>query len=428
LPGRRIYYGWWLLASSVVIIYLFGTALFGFPAYYPSFIATFGWNRAQILFGNTIVQLSFGLMGLVWGAVADKRGVRLVLTVGTACVALAYLLFRQLTALWQLYATAVIFGAGLSAMGYLSHQILQSHWFVRRRGLAIGIVNSASALGGAAAPVLNTSLILRFGWRRAMGLFDLVLWTVPFLLILFVIKERPEQLGLYTNGTANKGTAAVLHDKEAVLLVTAKGLSEIFRAPVFWTVIIAVFFAAGTIGTTLHILILYLRDSGFSPKTAASILSLGFAISFLGRLGFGTLSDRFSARRVGIVSFALLGVSSLLLFFVHWPGMLIAFALIHGLGHGAIVSFFPLMLAEAFGTEKHIGRLLAIGHLAYSGGLGTIPVISGYAFDTTGSFAIGFILNSIMAWLGALALASIGSYWRPARIVKGSAMSSPSKL
>lgn len=177
---RRLYYGWWILASSIVIMYLAGTVLFGFSAYYPSFIATFGWKRAQVLFGNTILQWAFGLMGLVWGTVADKRGVRPVLAIGTGCVAVACLLFGRITALWELYAIDLLFGAGLSGMGYLSNQILLSRWFLSRRGLAIGALNSAGAIGGAVAPVLHTFLIVHLGWRSAMSLLDVFLWLLPF--------------------------------------------------------------------------------------------------------------------------------------------------------------------------------------------------------------------------------------------------------
>ena len=70
------------------------------------------------------------------------------------------------------------------------------------------------------------------------------------------------------------------------------------------------------------------------------------------------------------------------------------------------------MLAEVFGTKRHLGRLLAIGHLAYSTGLGTIPVIAGYAFDKSGSFGMGFVFNSVMTWLAAGALLWVGSYGR----------------
>jgi hypothetical protein len=74
-----------------------------------------------------------------------------------------------------------------------------------------------------------------------------------------------------------------------------------------------------------------------------------------------------------------------------------------------VVSFFPLILVEIFGTEKHIGRLLAIGHLAYSGGLGTMPIVAAYAFDRAGSFIAGFIVNSVMTWLAVFALTRIGT-------------------
>jgi MFS family permease len=391
---HRIYYGWWILASSIVIVYLFGTVLFGFPAFYPSFITSFGWSRSQLLFGNTVLQWVFGVSGLVWGVIAEKRGTRLVLSIGSGFVAAACLLFGRMQVLWQLYAICFMLGAGLSAMGYLTNQMLQARWFAHRRGLAIGLVNSAGGLSGSAAPVLLTFLIGRFGSRNAMGIMDAFLWSIPFLLIFFVIRERPEDIGLDRRDAR----------AESKFSAESVNFREVALSPVLWIVVGSVFFAAGTVGTTLHLLILHLRDSGFSQQAAAAILSLEFAFSFVGRLGFGMLADRFSAQKAGIVSVALLATSSLLLFAVRVPGMLVGFALFQGLGHGALVSFFPLVLAEIFGTEKHLGRLLAIGHLAYSGGLGTMPIISAYAFDRTGSFTIGFAVNSIMTWLAVFAL------------------------
>ena len=392
---RRIYYGWWILASSVVIVYLFGTVLFGFPVYYPALISSFGWSRAQLLFGNTALQWAFGLSGLVWGILAERRGIRFVLSIGSGFVAAACLLFGRMQALWQLYAICFVLGAGLSAMGYLTNQMLQARWFARRRGLAMGLVNSAGGLSGAAAPLLLTFLINRFGWRTAMNVSDVFLWTIPFVLILFIIRERPED-------------GAVSHGQSKVASEPA-GFKEVILSPVLWVVIGCVFFAAGTVGTTLHLLMLHLRDSGFSQQAAAAVVSLELAFSFAGRLGFGILADRFSAHKVGIGCFALLAASSLLLFAIRLPGMAVAFAFLQGLGHGALVSFFPLILAEVFGIEKNLARVLPIGHLAYSSGLGTIPILSAYMFDRTGSFAIGFMVNSVLIWLAVFALAGLSS-------------------
>jgi MFS family permease len=242
-----------------------------------------------------------------------------------------------------------------------------------------------------------------------MDITDAFLWTIPFLLIFFVIRERPDDIGHIRDELASGITRAASR-AELKFPVESANFREIVLSPVLWIVVGSVFFAAGTVGTTIHLLILHLRDSGFSQQTAAAILSLEFAFSFVGRLGFGILADRFSAHKAGIVSFALLGTSSLLLFAMHVPGMPVAFAFLQGLGHGALVSFFPLILTEVFGTEKHLGRLLAIGHLAYSGGLGTMPIVAAYAFDRTGSFTIGFTLNSIMTWLAVFALLGIGTH------------------
>ena len=396
---RRIYYGWWILASSIVIVYLFGTVLFGFPAYYPSLITTFGWSRGQLLFGNTVLQWTFGLSGLVWGILAERRGIRFVLSIGSGFVAAACLLFGRMQALWQLYAICFVLGAGLSAMGYLTNQMLQARWFASRRGLALGLVNSAGGLSGSAAPVLLTFLISRFGWRAAVSVTDVFLWTIPFLLIVFVIRERPEE--------------TISDHKQLKVSSAPAGLKEVLLSPVLWILIGSVFFAAGTVGTTLHLLMLHLRDSGFSSQAAAGVISLELAFSFAGRLGFGILADRFSAHKVGIGTFVLLGASSLLLFVISLPGMAVAFAFLQGLGHGALVSFFPLILAEIFGIEKNFGRVLPIGHLAYSSGLGTMPIISAYAFDRTGSFTIGFTVNSVMTWLAVFGLVGLLSREAP---------------
>jgi MFS family permease len=228
-----------------------------------------------------------------------------------------------------------------------------------------------------------------------MNITDVFLWTIPFLLIFFVIRERPEDIGLQ---------AAEIRSPESGAPAPAANFVQTARSPALWIVIGSVFFAAGTIGSTLHLLILHLRNSGFSQPGAAAMLSLEFAFSFVGRLGFGVLADRFSARKVGIFSFAVLAASSFLLFAVSVPGVAVAFAVFQGIGHGAVVSFFPLILAEIFGIEKHIGRLLAIGHLAYSGGLGTMPIVAAYAFDHTGSFTAGFIVNSVMTCLAVFSL------------------------
>src|SRR2546426_4367708 len=239
---RRIYYGWWILASSSVIVYLFGTVLFGFPAYYPSLITTFGWSRAQLLFGNTVLQWAFGLSGLVWGLLAERRGIRFVLSIGSGFVAAACLLFGRMQALWQLYAICLVLGAGLSAMGYLTNQMLQTRWFARRRGLALGLVNSAGGLSGSAAPVLLTFLISRFGWRAAVSITDVFLWTIPFFLIFFVIRERPEETGIDRDETGLVGTHSARRAKSE-LRTPAANFGEIVFSPFLWIVAGSVFFA-----------------------------------------------------------------------------------------------------------------------------------------------------------------------------------------
>jgi MFS family permease len=407
-----IYYGWWILASSIVIISLQGMAVFGFPVFYSSLIDTFGWGRTEIILGSTIFRWVFGAMSLLSGVIIDKRGVRVVLLSGSILVATAYLLFTRMTALWQLYAIAIIFGVGLAGMAYMPNQYLQSRWFSRRRGLAIGIVNAASALGGVVAPILISFLMLRMGWRGAMGIIDILIWTLPLMLIIFVIKEKPEDIGLNPDGSASAITVKKEGQSSLSGSASAEGFREIFTKPVFWILMGSLFFAGGTVGTTLDLLILYLRDTGFSGHVAASVLSLELWFSFLGRLVFGGLSDRYSVRKMGVMTFVLLGIAPVMLFAINVPGVVIAFAVLHGLGHGGVISFKPLILAEAFGAEKNLGRLFAIGQLAYLAGVGCLPVIISFVFDRTGSYSLGFSVNIVMTLFAAAAIMWARRYLR----------------
>src|SRR5207237_7392439 len=118
---------------------------------------------------------------------------------------------------------------------------------------------SAAGLSGSAAPVALTFLISSFGWRAAMNITDVFLWTIPFLLIFFVIRERPEDAGPGRDE---------IRRAESGIRAPGANFREIVLSPVLWIVIGSVFFAAGTVGTTLHLLILHLMVSGFSQSDA----------------------------------------------------------------------------------------------------------------------------------------------------------------
>jgi len=82
--------------------------------------------------------------------------------------------------------------------------------------------------------------------------------------------------------------------------------------------------------------------------------------------------------------------------------VVIAFAIIHGFAHGVVVSFNPLVMTAAFDDKKYVGRLIAIGLLIFTAGMGTMPVVTSYAFDTTGSYNPGFALNCVLVLSAAI--------------------------
>ena len=148
---RSVYYGWWLLAGSLVAMALgSGVSFWAFGLYVEPFEEEFGWSRGEISLAFSIVLLGGALSGPLVGRWIDVRGPREVIVVGASLTALTYLLLATTSELWQWYAYSAINGVFRQMMFFMPFQALISRWFVQRRGLALSILGTGFSLGGVA--------------------------------------------------------------------------------------------------------------------------------------------------------------------------------------------------------------------------------------------------------------------------------------
>ena len=158
-------------------------------------------DRATLAVANPLIRQDLGLtiadMGLLlsaflWayafsqlpaGALADRLGPRLTLTLGLTCWSLGQMLGGAVTSFWQFIGARIVLGAG-EAPHFPTCARVSRDWFnIRQRGTATGIWNCASSLGSFVALPLLTFLMLSFGWRAmfvAMGGMGLVLAAVIY--------------------------------------------------------------------------------------------------------------------------------------------------------------------------------------------------------------------------------------------------------
>jgi MFS family permease len=163
------FYGWVIVAVAFVTMALGVNARTAFSLLFPPILDEFGWER-----GVTAGAFSFGfvasaLFGPLLGRLMDRRGPRLVVLMGVGLVAAGLALAPLGHRPWHLYATlGVMVGGGSVCLGYTGHALFLPNWFVRRRGLAMGLAFSGVGVGSILILPWMQGLIVRAGWRAGM--------------------------------------------------------------------------------------------------------------------------------------------------------------------------------------------------------------------------------------------------------------------
>src|SRR5262249_926657 len=207
---RRIFYGWYVLAASVVIeLFGLGFGVFAITTVYPYIIDAFpDWSRTLVFLPTSLIILIVGALSPLIGYLVDRYSLRAMFVVGILVQGLALYLLARIETPTGYGATSVLLGFGMSTVTILPNQVLVSRWFHERVGLVNGIVLGATALGAAIAPALITRIIEISNWRTAFAWMSLLAFGPPMLVVLLVIRDRPESVGQRAHGAVSQAATA----------------------------------------------------------------------------------------------------------------------------------------------------------------------------------------------------------------------------
>lgn len=411
--STHVYYGWWIvLAAFLNLFFVVGIIFYGFPVFYPYFVESLGFTRAQVTQGFFLGFLFAGLpFGVLAGTLIDRLGARSVILVGVGLVGIPLLLMGWMTRFWQFEILCIVEVLGYVLAGPIPNQVLVSRWFSRRRGRAMGYAYLGLGLGGVVAPLLINYLAHTLGWRHALQLLGALILLVLFPVAVWVTRSTPEDLDmdsepipeteLTLRGSSPQSSSSV-------------GVAEAVRFASFWLILAGSTLVIGAIGAVIQHFILFLKDAGYSATVAARFSTTLLASSLGGRVIVGYLADRL--RKTHIMTFFYFLIGASVFFLVNTPSsaVLWTFAIIFGFSMGADYMLIPLVTAECFGTAA-LGKLLALIIMGYSIGQWAAPWLVGRIFDARHSYDLAWKIIATAGILGAAAIYAIPS---PARLAK----------
>ena len=381
---HKIFYGWKIVGTSIVCYSAapgqFAVGILGL--FVIPLQLEFGWSRADIFLSTTFITLTQAIFTPLLGSLIDKYGSKKVMMPSIFLFGLLLggipLFVGDLADLSLFYGIIGVLSGGAAAVPYLR---LAGAWFVKRRGLAFGLIMSGGGLGYAYSPPLVQYMIDNYGWRSGYyALAAIVIFLVLPLIQLF-IHDHPRDLKLLADGdTVDADESVVAADEEE-----KTKLGELLRMPLFYQLFATFMLLTFCLYGLMSNLVPMLLDRGMDTTGAALAASTVGITIIVSRIVIGFLLDKFFAPRVGMVCFLLSAMGTAFLAFgAVGPTAFIA-AIFFGFSVGAELDLLAYLITRYFGISA-FGMVYGILFAAFLGGVSIGPVVFGRLFDFYGSY------------------------------------------
>ena len=408
----RIFFGWYMVAASVVANTIFSAAYFqGFGVLILPIERTFGWDRWVISAAMSLRQLESGIVSPAVGFLLDRFSARKLIFWSAVISGLGFIGLGFTSGIVMFFLCFVVISLGASGVSHaVTWPVIISRWFRRNRGLATGIAVTGPIFGSPIV-ILNTQIEEAYGWRVVLFGYGILI-LVGITLLSMLVRDRPEPYGLRPDGDPPEDSVTKEHHAGSPRRIDA-GLTmhAVFRTKEFW---LFTSYLSGTFAVNSavqgHMIPYFQQDIGLSAAWAAVVMSMVFVISGIGRIGGGYLLDRMDYRLVLAVVAAMMGLGLLYLQVlpVKTVWATLPFAVMFGVSFGCLVPMRGTVGSIMFGTRT-IGGILGLlqGGPIAAGVIG--PFVMGLIFDVNGNYSTaiwGLIVISALMIPMSLAMGS----------------------
>ncbi len=373
------------LASSVAV----GGSQYSFGHFVEPLENTFGWTRTQI--GLSLSLIAFGsFISPLIGSLIDKQGSRRIMAFSMAVFGISYLVRPFMTELWHWYFLSVVQSFSMVGAAMLPPGKLVGLWFPENRGRVIGITAMGNNFGGMVIQPIIAFLVTVYNWKVAyavVGALGILVSVYSYLVV-----KNPD--------SESKG---ILESERNTDNLTGFTLKEAIRTKTFYAITFAILCGTFTYSSLLPQVSSHLIINGVRESTASIAVSLFATCGMVGKFVFGNLSDKYGPRMALVLDLCGQAIFASLL--VYAGDGLPVWVIVPAMGFflGAFGALYQLIVIDAFGV-KHFGAIMGV--IAISNAVPSFlgPIIAGMSFDITGSYAVAFVITSVIFVLGAISL------------------------
>jgi sugar phosphate permease len=424
----KIYFGWVIdLVTGITSGLAYGFYGLGISVLFKPITAELGLSRAVSSVASSIARLEGGIEAPITGVLSDKFGPKRLMLAGALIMGTGLVLMYFVNSAWSYYLVwAVIVGTGHQLAFSLAVDKVLTNWFVRKRGLALGIRFALLGFFGAMVLPIVAWLTESHGWRVACLIWGAVIFACIPLTMYFVKQNRPEYYGLLPDGAKvesgqGKTVDAMIDEGvkyAASVQETEFTVRQAWKTSAFWMLVVAsATFGIVQSGITIHC-IPFLTDIGIDPAVAGGMMGMMVFFQIPSRFFAGWLADRFRKNQMQYLiagSFFLVAIG-ITVFLLHQTiGMTYVFLALYGFGVGATTPLLIAMLARYFG-RKAWGSIRGSAQLFAAPISMLSPVYTGWVYDYTGSYISAFTLFAVLAAVAAFLVCFVRSPKPPAEV------------
>ena len=347
----------------------------------PQIQSEFGLDRGTASMAYTFMMIGFAVGNIVLGRMVDRYGITPVLMAAGAALAAGFGLSAFATAFWQVCLLQMLVGMATAA-GFGPLMADLSHWFLKRRGIAVASAACGNYIAGALWPQVLKGMIDTDGWRHTFGFVAAISIVLMIPLALSLRRRMVHDAGYAAGAVASspRGSRAVIPVSPATLQ---------------WMLATAGFACCMAMAMPQVHLVSYCMDLGYGIVAGAEMVSIMLAGGIISRLLSGFVADYIGGIRTLLIG----SVMQCLALFLYLPfdglASLYVVSAIFGLAQGGIVPCYALIVREYL-PAREAGRRVGIVITATVIGMAVGGWASGVIYDFTGSYQAAF-LNGI-AW------------------------------